>query len=102
MRAPRMLVPAALFVLLALCAAPAAATVRHVTPGGSLSDPNCTTTPCNIEHAVGAVAQNDDEVVVAPGNYTITSPLQTLSGRAIDLHGADGQSRPALVCNCRV
>lgn len=75
----------------------AIATTRYVTPGGSLSDLSCAvTTPCNIEHAVNTIAVDGDEVIVAPGGYTISSAL-TWPGKSLNLHGQDGQPRPNVI-----
>ena len=48
--------------------------------------------PCRIDYAVNS-AGDGDEVVVAPGTYAITIPLDA---PAIDLHGAAGQPAPLL------
>ncbi len=88
----------ALAIGMFLSAAPASvAATRYVTPGGSLTDPSCAVSqPCNIEHAINAVAQDGDEVVVGPGGYTITSTL-SWSGKSLDVHGQDGQDRPNVI-----
>ncbi len=71
------------------------ALVRYTSPAGSLSDAACNvSTPCEIHHAIQTVALPNDEVIVLPGDYAISSSI-TVS-KALDIHGADGQRRPRL------
>ena len=49
--------------------------------------------PCRIDYAINA-ASDGDEVVVGPGTYAVTTPLDA---PAIDLHGVAGQAAPLLV-----
>lgn len=71
------------------------ALTRYVSPAGSPSDAVCDAgTPCEIHHAIQSVALPNDEVIVLPGDYAISSPI-TVS-KALDIHGADGQRRPRL------
>ena len=76
--------------------APAAAgaqTIRHTASAASSTSGTCSAAlPCRIDHAINAAADGD-EVVVAPGTYAITIPLDA---PAIDLHGVAGQPAPLL------
>jgi hypothetical protein len=47
-----------------------------------------------VGYAVNTVAQPGDEVIVAPGNYSV--PSAGLTANQIDLHGLEGQMRPVL------
>jgi hypothetical protein len=79
--------------LAALAPAVASAAVRHTTPAATATAGTCSAAlPCRIDHAVNA-ASDGDEVVVAPGTYAITIPLEA---PAIDLHGVAGQPAPLL------
>jgi len=95
---PGWAVAPALAIGLVVSTVPAAtATTRYATPGGSASDPNCDAGhPCSIEQAINAVAQDGDEVVVAPGNYATPTTL-LWSGKMLNVHGQDGQPRPNVI-----
>src|SRR5947208_14951612 len=72
----------------------AAATARFAAPGGSTTDPNCDAAhPCEIHRALGTVAQEDDNVTIEPGTYTLTSPIDT-NASGLFIHGVAGQPRP--------
>jgi hypothetical protein len=85
-------------VSLAATAAPAVAVQRFAAPGGSTTS-TCTNTPdnppCELERAVESQAQTGDEVIVAPGAYSVNNPLDTGS-KALDIHGTAGQPRPVV------
>jgi hypothetical protein len=54
--------------------------------------------PCTLTRAVGQVAVDGDEVIVAPGDYNLgTGDLIITQG--ISVHGADGQARPRILSN---
>lgn len=94
--------PALVIGLLVSTAPAAVATTRYATPGGSSADPNCDAAhPCNIERAINTVAQNGDEVVVAPGNYAIPTTL-SVSGKVLNIHGQTGQPRPNVIASFAV
>ena len=86
---------AALIVLVLPAGADAA--VRHASPGGASSG-NCIGTPCSFPRAV-AVAQDGDDVAVAPGDYgSEANPIgDASSGAAIRVHGIVGKPRPRIV-----
>ena len=69
-----------------------AATRRYASPNGS---GDCTAVkPCSIEKAVGGAASGD-EVIVNPGDYRLTSPLDAVGQMTI--HGVAGRPRPRLL-----
>lgn len=84
--------------VLASLGAPGAAQAaqRYAAPSGSGAE--CTqAVPCSIEEAVGK-AESDDEVIVAPGTYTLAAELKTPAGKTgIEVHGQVGQPAPRLV-----
>jgi hypothetical protein len=93
--------PARLLVVLATIAgsllvpqtAPAAQ--RWASPTSTVTSGAClATSPCRIDHAVNAAASGD-EVIVAPGTYTVGSVL--LPTVPITLRGEAGRPRPQLV-----
>jgi hypothetical protein len=70
----------------------AAAAQRHASPTGT--DPACSAAqPCSITQAVSGAGAGD-EVVVSPGDYTVTEYL--LATKPITIHGVPGQPRPQL------
>jgi hypothetical protein len=81
---------------IALLPATASAAVRYASPTGSSSGQCPQTTPCEIEFAVEAVAQPNDEVVVASGTYALGSDVLIVSDAGLDLHGAEGQPTPMI------
>ena len=85
-----------LSVVLTLAFAPAAqATTRYATPGATTtSQPCAAAAPCSLTAAIG-VAQSGDEVVVAPGDYAVSSTLNPRGG--VTVHGDPGQPRPRLL-----
>jgi hypothetical protein len=91
MHRPILLVSAVLFLLLAPSAS---AVVRHASPMGDASSSGCTAAepPCSLKRAVETVANPGDEVILAAGTYTVTSPVAV--NKAIDVHGAAGVPRP--------
>ena len=83
-----------------VAAAPAAAAVRYVEPGGATSGSDCMPPdppgfwqPCDLEYAVETVSQNGDEVIVAPGTYTGSVSEQN----SVFIHGIAGAARPVVV-----
>ena len=80
--------------LATLIAAPSAqAATRYAAPAGSGS--TCAATaPCAVADAVSGAASGDD-VVLAAGDYPVTSPLHVSAG--ITVEGTPGQPRPRLL-----
>jgi hypothetical protein len=83
---------------------PAFAVQRFADPAGDNATSDCTspdptdpTNPaCTLQRAVEVVAQNGDEVIVAPGDYPEgTNQLQI--GDDIEVHGAAGQPLPRIM-----
>jgi Ca2+-binding RTX toxin-like protein len=79
-------------------AAPAAATPRYVEPGG-VTGGDCTPpdepglwSPCEFKYAVENVSNNGDEVIVAPGDYTISGSVG--EQHDVVIHGEYGRPRP--------
>jgi hypothetical protein len=82
-------------LLAAASTAPAAsaATQRYASPNGS--DPACSAaSPCSIRQAVEDASGNE-EVIVAPGDYPLTTTLAT--PYPMTIHGVAGQPRPRLL-----
>lgn len=89
----RAVVLAAVAVASLAGAAPSAAAVRYASPSGSGSA--CSQgSPCTVTVAVESASDND-EVVVAPGDYDIPSGL-TINDSGLNVHGAAGQPAPLL------
>ena len=86
----------ALAVVGALSVAPAAsASQRHAAPGSSDNVGTCSAlAPCSLAHAINGAAAGD-EVVVAPGTYTVGSEIS--APVPVDIHGIPGQPRPRIV-----
>ena len=86
---------AAASLALLASAQPAFASTRYAAPDSGDNVGSCSAlAPCSLAHAVnGAVA--GDEVVVAPGSYSLTSPAS--AGGPIFIHGVAGQPRPRIV-----
>jgi hypothetical protein len=77
-----------------LGAAPALAAQRYVSVGSTDTTGSCTqAAPCRIDHGVNDAAAGD-EVIVAPGDYKVTTALQ--ADVPIDIHGVDGKGAPLL------
>jgi hypothetical protein len=89
---------------LLLGAGPASAVVRYAASGGTAEDTVCVTpqaSPCSIDIAAsGPNVQPDDEVVIAPGDYSDTAgdlgEFDFVSPIAGNVHGAIGQPRPTI------
>src|SRR5688572_22289236 len=81
--------------LAVLVSAPAAfGSTRHAAPGSGDSVGSCSAlAPCSLSHAINGSAAGD-EVVVAPGSYTLTVPA--VAPGPIFLHGVAGQPRPRI------
>ena len=83
------------WLLLLACAPAADAATRHATPAGGATTGACAVSaPCTLEVAVNSAADGD-EVVVAPGTYTLTKKL-TPRG-ALDIHGDRDFAWPRIV-----
>jgi hypothetical protein len=79
--------------LLAAAASASAATQRYASPTGSGTA--CTAAaPCSVAQAITG-ASLGDEVILASGDYPLTSTVQTPT--QITIHGASGQPRPRLL-----
>jgi hypothetical protein len=79
--------------LVTLSPAATQAAVRHTTPAATATAGTCSSAlPCRIDHAVNAAADGD-EVVVAPGTYAVTVPLDA---PAITLYGAPEAPAPQI------
>lgn len=80
-------------LVLAAGAAEAGAAQRFVAQGGtgvSCSQPD----PCSIETGINDATAND-EVIVAPGDYSITTQMVN-SNNGLDIHGQAGGERPTI------
>jgi hypothetical protein len=89
-------------ILLAVPSTASAAVVRHASPDGVNAGSTCTAAepPCSLRRAIETVAGPGDEVVVAPGTYNLTAPLNV--GQNVYIHGQDGQPRPRVVSTAPV
>jgi hypothetical protein len=92
-----------LTLALAAGVASATAVVRYASPTGAAATSDCTSPdplavnpPCTLTRAVGQVAVDGDEVIVAPGDYNLGSSNLQIT-KAISVHGADGQARPRIL-----
>jgi hypothetical protein len=87
----------AVALLLMLAPSASAGTVRHASPTGDDATSNCTDAepPCSLRRAVETVAVAGDEVIVAPGNYDVSSSIQITN--AIFVHGTAGGPRPRVL-----
>jgi hypothetical protein len=83
----------ALLAAASIAPAASAAAQRYAGPTGS-GTACSSASPCPIKEAVEA-ASGGDEVIVAPGDYTLTTTLKT--PYAITIHGVAGQPRPRLL-----
>jgi hypothetical protein len=83
---------ASLAISLAFGVAVASATTYYVTPNPQ-PGADCTTpaTACDI---TAGTSVNDAEVVVLPGDYTVSTGLSTLN--PANIHGLDGSPRPRI------
>lgn len=67
---------------------------RYASPSSTDVSGSCSVlAPCRLDHAVGDAGAGD-EVIVEPGTYAVTYPVQ--ASVPIDLHGVVGQPRPRL------
>ncbi len=85
---------AAFIVTVALLGAgqSAVAAVRYTAPGASGAEP-CSPTPCALAKAVNA-AKAGDRVVMAPGEYAVTSEIEI--SQPIDIGPEAGVARPVV------
>ena len=83
----------ALAAAAATAPAASAAAERYASPAGSGTDCSAAT-PCSLREAVEH-AGGSDEVIVAPGDYTLTTKLET--PYAMTIHGVAGQPRPRVL-----
>ena len=83
-------------ILLLVLAPSAYAVDRHASPTG-VGTGTCTAAepPCDLRYAVETVGAGGDAVIVAAGDYALSSPL--VVNKPIHVHGAAGQPRPRLV-----
>ena len=72
----------------------AEAAQRYASPTGTGADPCAESDPCSLPDAVSG-ALLFDEVIVAPGDYPLTSTIDF--NVAITLRGVPGQARPRLL-----
>lgn len=86
-----------------LGAAPAGAAQLYVEPGGVTDGPCGPTDPpglwqaCDFEYAVEEVSADNDEVIVAPGDYTIPAQANgVIEENNVTIHGPAGQPRPRI------
>ena len=79
----------------ALALVPAAeAAQRFASPGGSGAA--CSQAlPCTLKQAIEKAKAND-EVIVAPGEYTVPSPLSPEDVPGVDIHGQAGVAPPLI------
>src|SRR3954469_20788388 len=85
-------------VLVAAFALPASAAAgpRFAAPGGSTTDPNCDAAhPCEIHRALETVAQNNEDVTIKPGNYSVSTPI-AVTAQNLVIHGTAGSPRPVI------
>lgn len=77
-------------------AVPVEAAQRFAAPASGRIAGDCPrSTPCRFDHAAGG-ATSGDEVVVLPGEHRVSATVR-VTGTGIDVHGADGESRPRIV-----
>jgi hypothetical protein len=82
-------------IVFAFALPPAAgAAVRHAVPTGGATSGACAAAPCTLEVAVNSAADGD-EVVIAPGTYTLSVKLTPRDG--IDIHGDRDHAWPRIV-----
>jgi hypothetical protein len=88
---------AASFTLLLFAAASAEGAIRYATPSGAGDPSTCLeVAPCAIVDALNASYTNDgDEVVLASGDYSVSTPLG-ISDR-IDVHGTGAAAATRIV-----
>ncbi len=79
----------------AVPASSAAAATYYASPASTLASPCSAASPCRLDHAVTAANTAGDVVIVLPGSYTVSYPVQ--SDKAITIEGEPGQPRPSLV-----
>ena len=67
---------------------------RYASPGGSGPEPCSQGSPCSLTAAVNNAVGG--EVIVLPGAYDIGTASLLLDDATLNVHGADGQSRPTI------
>jgi hypothetical protein len=91
--APKLALVAVLGLL--VLPATAAATTRYATPAPDVVHDCSQLHPCSLIDAMQNVGQNNDEVIVLPGTYTLNqNGLSTKDG--MNVHGLDGAPRPVI------
>jgi hypothetical protein len=87
-----------LSMMLAAAAIPAAAlgATRYAAPAGGSTAGCPQSDPCSLPAAVEGAAAND-EVIVTPGNYSLTDRVEPQSGISLSIHGEAGEPRPTIV-----
>jgi hypothetical protein len=88
-----------------LMAAPAgAAVVRYAGPGGPSSgectdaSPGGSNPPCAFKYALETAADDGDEVIVQPGDHSISSDV-IVTDKTLNVHGQSGQPRPRILAD---
>jgi hypothetical protein len=86
------------FVLLAVAlaiASPASAADRYAVPGGTGSSATCSqAAPCNLADAIdNTKTANGDNVILAPGDYAIASPITVFHALTLDSTGTAANTR---------
>ncbi len=85
----------AVSVLALLDVATASGATLSVAPGGTPSG-NCQTSACDLAYAVNSAAQPGDEIIVAPGTYTLPAFSGLTLPASVFLHGVAGEQRPVI------
>jgi hypothetical protein len=91
---PRFSVMTLACALLLVGSAPAMAAQRYAAPGGTTAGACPSSAPCALGTALDGAASGD-EIVVAPGDYVVTTGLSPTV--PLDVHGIAGQPRPRIV-----
>jgi hypothetical protein len=94
-RWPVALVTVAMSCLLVPLASAQAATTRYAAPDGSSANAPCTVkaSPCDIHTAMDTSLQEGDTLLLAPGTYQPTAPLQTALD-SVTISGEPGEPAP--------
>lgn len=96
-RARRISVAAATFTSLLFAATSAQGAIRYATPDGA-GDPNTcvAVAPCAVADALNSTYTNDgDEIVLASGDYSVSTPLGIID--RVDVHGTGAAAATRIV-----